>query len=233
LEFLRKKMTIKQKLGAPIKFKKAKLPSRKNFRGQYVVLEPIIISRHSKDLYNNFLRDKKNIIWEYLPYGPFKSYGSFKKWLKSFCLNKDPFFYAIYSKRHRQYCGMASYLRITPEHGSIEVGHINYSPILQNTVEGTEVMYLMMKNAFEVLGNRRYEWKCNNLNSASKKAAKRLGFKFEGVFRQMFIFKGRNRDSAWFSIIDKEWKKHKKKYLSFLKRSNFDNKLNQKKKLKI
>ncbi len=226
-------MTIKQKLGAPIKFKKAKLPSRKNFRGQYVVLEPIIISRHSKDLYNNFLRDKKNIIWEYLPYGPFKSYGSFKKWLKSFCLNKDPFFYAIYSKRHRQYCGMASYLRITPEHGSIEVGHINYSPILQNTVEGTEVMYLMMKNAFEVLGNRRYEWKCNNLNSASKKAAKRLGFKFEGVFRQMFIFKGRNRDSAWFSIIDKEWKKHKKKYLSFLKRSNFDNKLNQKKKLKI
>ena len=226
-------MTIKQKLDAPIKFKKAKLPSRKNFRGQYVVLEPIIISRHSKDLYNNFLRDKKNIIWEYLPYGPFKSYGSFKKWLKSFCLNKDPFFYAIYSKRHRQYCGMASYLRITPEHGSIEVGHINYSPILQNTAEGTEAMYLMMKNAFEVLGNRRYEWKCNNLNSASKKAAKRLGFKFEGVFRQMFIFKGRNRDSAWFSIIDKEWKKHKKKYLSFLKRSNFDNKLNQKKKLKI
>ena len=94
-------------------------------------------------------------------------------------------------------------------------------------------MYLMMKNAFEVLGNRRYEWKCNNLNSASKNAAKRLGFKFEGVFRQMFIFKGRNRDSAWFSIIDKEWKKHKKKYLSFLKQSNFDNKLNQKKKLKI
>ena len=226
-------MTIKQKFGALVKFKKAKLPSRKNFRGQHVVLEPIIISRHSKDLYNNFLRDKKNIIWEYLPYGPFKSYGSFKKWLKSFCLNKDPFFYAIYSKRHRQYCGMASYLRITPEHASIEVGHINYSPILQNTVEGTEVMYLMMKNAFEVLGNRRYEWKCNNLNSASKKAAKRLGFKFEGVFRQMFIFKGRNRDSAWFSIIDKEWKKHKKKYLSFLKRSNFDNKLNQKKKLKI
>ena len=226
-------MTIKKKLGVPVKFKKAKLPSKFFFRGQYVVLEPINISKHSKNLYNNFLRDKKNIIWKYLPYGPFKSYGSFKKWLKSFCLNKDPFFYAIYSKRHRQYCGMVSYLRITPEHGSIEVGHINYSPILQNTVEGTEAMYLMMKNVFEVLGNRRYEWKCNNLNSGSKRAAKRLGFKFEGVFRQMFIFKGRNRDSAWFSIIDKEWKKHKKKYLSFLKRSNFDNKLKQKKKLKI
>ena len=226
-------MNIAQKLGVPVKFKKAKLPSMKNFGGQYVVLEPIIISRHSKDLYNNFLRDKKNIIWKYLPYGPFKSYGSFKKWLKSFCLNKDPFFYAIYSKRHRQYCGMTSYLRITPEHGSIEVGHINYSPILQNTVEGTETMYLMMKNAFEILGNRRYEWKCNNLNSASKKAAKRLGFKFEGVFRQMFILKGRNRDSAWFSIIDKEWKKLKKIYLRYLKPSNFDKNYKQLTKLKI
>jgi len=128
---------------------------------------------------------------------------------------------------------MASYLRITPEHGSIEVGHINYSPILQNTAEGTETMYLMMKNAFEVLGNRRYEWKCNNLNNGSKKAALRLGFKFEGVFRQMFVSKGRNRDSAWFSIIDKEWKKLKKAYQRFLKPSNFDNKLKQKKELRI
>ena len=128
---------------------------------------------------------------------------------------------------------MASYLRITLEHGSIEVGHINYSPILQNTAEGTETMYLMMKNAFEVLGNRRYEWKCNNLNNGSKKAALRLGFKFEGVFRQMFVSKGRNRDSAWFSIIDKEWKKLKKAYQRFLKPSNFDNKLKQKKELII
>ena len=226
-------MAVKQKIGILVKFKKAKFPLNKKIIGKYSYLDPLKIKKHAKDLFSNFLRDKKNIIWKYLPYGPFKSYGSFNKWLKSFCLKKDPFFYAIYSKKHRQYCGMASYLRITPEHGSIEVGHINYSPILQNTVEGTETMYLMMKNAFEVLGNRRYEWKCNNLNSASKKAAKRLGFKFEGVFRQMFIFKGRNRDSAWFSIIDKEWKKHKKKYLSFLKRSNFDNKLKQKKKLKI
>jgi len=150
---------------------------------------------------------------------------------KVFLLSKDPFFYAIYVKRHKQYCGMASYLRIIPAHGSIEVGHINYSPILQNTTGGTETMYLMMKNAFEVLGNRRYEWKCNNLNCASKNAAKRLGFKFEGVFRQMFVFKGRNRDSAWFSIIDKEWKKLKKSYLRFLKPSNFDKNYKQFKKL--
>jgi len=128
---------------------------------------------------------------------------------------------------------MASYLRITPEHGTIEVGHINYSTILQNTVEGTEVMYLMMKNAFGALGNRRYEWKCNDLNNESKNAAKRLGFRFEGIFRQMFVFKGRNRDSAWFSIVDKEWKKLKKGYISFLKSSNFDKKNKQLKKLKF
>ena len=224
---------MKLTLGFAVKFKKAKLPSKKKLIGKYCFLEPINIRKHSKDLYKNFSLDKKNIIWTYLPYGPFKSHGSFKKWLKSFCLNKDPFFYAIYSKKHNQYCGMASYLRITPEHGSIEVGHINYSPILQNTTEGTETMYLMMKNAFEVLGNRRYEWKCNNLNSASKHAAERLGFKFEGIFRQMFIFKGSNRDTAWYSIIDKEWPNYKKKYLSYLKKSNFTKANRQRKRLKI
>ena len=224
---------MKLKLGYPVKFKKAKLPSKKKLIGEYCFLEPINIRKHSKDLYKNYSLDKKNVIWTYLPYGPFKSHGSFKKWLKSFCLNKDPFFYAIYSKKHNQYCGMASYLRITPEHGSIEVGHINYSSILQNTTEGTETMYLMMKNAFEVLGNRRYEWKCNNLNSASKYAAERLGFKFEGIFRQMFIFKGRNRDTAWYSIIDKEWPNYKKKYLTYLKKSNFTKTNRQRKRLKI
>jgi len=220
-------------LGYKVNFKKAKIPSQKFLKGKHVSLEPINISKHSKDLYTNFSKDKENRIWTYLPYGPFKSFGSFKKWLKSFCLNKDPFFYAIYVKRHKQYCGMASYLRITPEHGSIEVGHINYSPILQNTAEGTEAMYLMMKNAFDVLGNRRYEWKCNNLNSASKRAAIRLGFKFEGVFKQMFIIKGRNRDSTWFSIIDRDWNKIKKGFHNFLKTSNFNNQFKQIKKLKF
>ena len=224
---------MKQKLSFKINFKKSKIPSKKKLIGKYCFLEPINIRKHYKDLYKNYSLDKKNIIWTYLPYGPFKSHVSFKKWLKSFCLNKDPFFYAIYSKKHNQYCGMASYLRITPEHGSIEVGHINYSPILQNTTEGTETMYLMMKNAFEVLGNRRYEWKCNNLNSASKYAAERLGFKFEGIFRQMFIFKGRNRDTVWYSIIDKEWSNYKKKYLFYLKKSNFTKTNRQRKKLKI
>jgi RimJ/RimL family protein N-acetyltransferase len=220
-------------LGPNVHFKKSKLPSKKSLKGKYVILEPLKISKHSKNLYNNFLKDRKNLIWKYLPYGPFKTYKSFRRWAKSFCLSKDPFFYAIYSKKLNQYCGMTSYLRIIAKHGTIEVGHINYSPILQNTVEGTESMYLMMQNAFEKLGNRRYEWKCNNLNNESKSAAKRLGFKFEGVFRQMFVFKARNRDSAWFSIIDKEWKKLKKSYFKFLKPSNFDKNYKQFKKLKF
>ena len=220
-------------LGSKINFKRSKLPLKKNLNGKYVILEPLNVSKHSKDLYENFLKDGENRIWNYLPYGPFKNYENFKKWLKYFCSKKDPFFYAVYVKRYKQYCGMTSYLRITPEHGSIEVGHINYSPVLQNTTEGTEAMYIMKKNAFEVLGNRRYEWKCNNLNISSKKAALRLGFKFEGVFRQMFVFKGRNRDSAWFSIIDKEWKKIKKGYQKFLKSSNFDKNHKQKSKLKF
>ena len=177
-------------LGPKVKFKKAKLPIKKKLFGKYIILEPLKVTKHSKELYFQYSKEKKNIIWTYLPYGSFKTYGS------------------------------------------IEVGHINYSPLLQNSIEGTETMFLMMKNAFETLGNRRYEWKCNNLNSASKKAAIRLGFKFEGVFRQMFIFKGRSRDSAWFSIIDKEWKKLKAGYKNFLLPSNFIN-YKQIKKLKF
>ena len=224
---------MKQKFGSKINFKKSKTPSRKKLTGKYCHLEVLNIQKHSKDLYINFSKDEANRIWAYLPYGPFETYKGFEKWLKLFCLNKDPFFYAIYSKKNKQYCGMASYLRITPDYGTIEVGHINYSPTLQNTTEGTEAMYLMMKNAFEVLGNRRYEWKCNDLNTPSKNAAKRLGFKFEGVFRQMQITKGRNRDNAWFSVIDKEWKRIKMGYLKFLKKSNFYNSYEQINKLKF
>ncbi len=128
---------------------------------------------------------------------------------------------------------MVSYLRIKPQIGTIEVGYITYAKNLQRTVEATEAMFLMMKNAFDKLGYRRYEWKCDNLNERSRKAALRLGFKFEGIFRQATIYKNRNRDSAWYSIIDKEWKKHKKKYLTFLEKSNFTDKLKQKRKLKL
>ena len=212
---------MKLSIGFPVKFKKAKLPSKKKLIGRYCFLEPVNSQKHSKDLFKNFSLDKKYIDWKYMPMGPCKSEKSLKKYLKAKNLSGNPFFYAIYSKRLKTYCGLASYLRIKPEVGTIEIGWISYAPNLQKTVEATEAMYLMMKNVFYDLGYRRYEWKCDNLNQRSKKAALRLGFKFEGVFRQATIYKKRNRDTAWFSIIDKEWKKLKKGYQKFLILSNF------------
>ena len=117
--------------------------------------------------------------------------------------------------------GVASYLRIDPANGSIEVGHINYAPALQRTIAGTEAMYLMMKRVFDELGYRRYEWKCNDLNAGSKRAASRYGFTFEGVFRQAAVVKGRNRDTAWFAVIDKDWPAIKRAFEIWLSPENF------------
>ena len=224
---------MKNKMGYKVKFIKAKFPSKKRLVGKYCYLEPVNVKKHSKDLFKNFSKDKKDIDWIYMPQGPFKNEISLKKYLKDKNLAGNPFFYTIYSKRLKTFCGLASYLRIKPQVGTIEVGYITYAKNLQRTVEATEAMFLMMKNAFDKLGYRRYEWKCDNLNERSRKAALRLGFKFEGIFRQATIYKNRNRDTAWYSIIDKEWKKHKKKYLTFLKKSNFTDKLKQKRKLKL
>ena len=224
---------MKNKLGFRVKFIKAKFPSKKRLIGKYCYLEPVNVKKHSKDLFKNFSKDKKGIDWIYMPQGPFKNEISLKKYLKDKNLTGNPFFYTIYSRRLKTFCGLASYLRIKPQVGTIEVGYITYAKNLQRTVEATEAMFLMMKNAFDKLGYRRYEWKCDNLNERSRKAALRLGFKFEGIFRQATIYKNRNRDTAWYSIIDKEWKKHKKKYLTFLKKSNFTDKLKQKRKLKL
>ena len=221
------------KIGYPVNFRKAKLPSKKKLVGNYTVLEPLQIKKHSIDLFKSFSKDKSKDIWNYMHYGPFKNLKTFVIYLKKHCLKKNPFFYVIYSKKFRSFCGLASYLRIKPNVGVIEVGWITYASILQKTVEGTEAMYLMMKNVFDDLGYRRYEWKCDNLNSKSKKAALRLGFKYDGLFRQATIYKKRNRDTSWFSIIDKEWKRYKKSYNQYLKRSNFNTKFIQKKKLRL
>ena len=222
-------MTLK--IGYSVNFKKAKLPGKKKLIGKYSILEPVNTNKHLKDLFNNFSLDRTKMLWTYMPLGPFKNISSLKNYLISDKLTGNPFFYAIYSKRLKSFCGLATYLRIKPEIGTIEVGYITYAPNLQRTVEATEAMYLMMKNVFENLGYRRYEWKCDTLNKKSKRSALRLGFKFEGVFRQATIYKNRNRDSAWFSIIDKEWKQCKIKFQSYLKRSNFDNNLREYKKL--
>jgi len=222
---------MSSKISYSVNFRSAKFPSKKRLVGKYSILAPLNFKKHTDELFKNFSLDKTNTLWTYMPYGPFKNLSSFKNYLKKHCLNKEPFFYAIYSKKLKSFCGLASYLRIKPKIGTIEVGWITYAQNLQRTVEATEAMYLMMKNVFENLGYRRYEWKCDNLNQKSKKSAQRLGFKFEGVFRQATIYKKRNRDSAWFSIIDKEWKQCKNKFQRYLKRSNFDNNLREYKKL--
>ena len=224
---------MKLKVSFPVQFIRAKLPSKKKLIGKYCYLEPVNIKKHSKDLFNNFSKDKKGFDWIYMPKGPFKNEISLKKYLKDKNLTGNPFFYTIYSKRLKTFCGLASYLRIKPKVGTIEVGYITYAKNLQRTVEATEAMFLMMKNAFDKLGYRRYEWKCDNLNIRSKKSALRLGFKFEGVFRQATIYKKRNRDTAWYSIIDQEWKRYKKNYKLYLKRSNFNTKFIQKERLKL
>ena len=218
-----------QKIGFSINFKKAKLPNKNFLIGTYTILEPINVTKHADDLFDNFLKDNKGKDWTYMYEGPFKEKTLFKKYLKG----KNNFFYAIYSKRLKTYCGLTSYLRIKPEIGSIEVGYITYAPNLQKTVDATEAMFLMMSNVFDNLGYRRYEWKCDDLNKRSKKAALRLGFKFEGLFRQSTIYKKRNRDTAWYSIIDKEWKKIRIVYKKYLKKENFDQNFREKCKLKF
>ena len=163
-------------------------------------------------------RDGSN--WAYLPYGPFATLEAYETWLSEAALTPDPNFFAIIKRADKKAVGLASYLRINPQDGSIEVGHINYSPLLQKTREGTEAMYLMMKWAFES-GYRRYEWKCNALNTKSRYAAQRLGLSYEGVFRQMSISKGCNRNTAWFAAIDKEWPALKASFETYLSDDNF------------
>jgi len=189
--------------------------------GQYAELEPLDATRHSSDLHAANQQDTAGDIWDYLPYGPFGSVDEYSAWVREIQGIGDPFFYAIKDLETGKFCGVASYLRINPAFGSIEVGHINFAPALQRTRAATEAMYLMMQWAFEA-GYRRYEWKCDALNEASRRAALRLGLSYEGVFRQATVYKGRNRDTAWFAAIDKEWPALQDAYQSWLQPSNFN-----------
>jgi len=213
---------LKQETGIPLpEWAPCPLPKKTNLQGHYCRLEPLTAEQHSANLWRAFNTDTERRIWTYLPYGPFHDQSQLEAWIDSACLGNDPLFYAIVDQKSGQALGVASYLRIQPEVGVIEVGHINYSPALQQTTAATEAMYLMMKNAFE-LGYRRYEWKCDNLNLGSKAAAKRLGFSYDGLFKQATIYKGRNRDTAWFSILDSAWPNLKTSYEKWLAIDNFN-----------
>ncbi|HKY27770.1 MAG TPA: GNAT family protein [Pyrinomonadaceae bacterium] len=197
------------------------IPGRVTLEGRFCRLEPLDPARHAAQLLaaNNMDVEGKN--WTYLPYGPFDTLHEYCAWIEETCCGSDPLFYAIVDSATNSAAGVASYLRIDPANGSIEVGHINYSSLLQRTPAGTEAMYLMMEYVFR-LGYRRYEWKCNALNEASRVAARRLGFSFEGIFRQAAVIKGRNRDTAWYAVIDEDWPALKEVYLRWLDPSNFD-----------
>ena len=189
--------------------------------GVWCHLEPIDSQHHSAALFQAFSKDTENRSWSYLSYGPFENAAALTRWIEKTCLGSDPLFHAIVDQSSNKALGVASYLRVNPAVGVIEVGHINYAPMLQQTRAGTEAMYLMMKRVFEELGYRRYEWKCDALNAASRQAAERLGMTFEGVFRQATIYKHRNRDTAWFSILDYDWPRMKVSFEAWLKSENF------------
>jgi RimJ/RimL family protein N-acetyltransferase len=213
---------LNQPTGLPVPdWKPARLPVRETLEGRFCRLEPLDPERHAAGLHAANSLDAEGRNWTYLPYGPFDTPDGYRAWMEETCRGSDPFFYAVVDPATGGATGVASYLRIDPANGSIEVGHINYSPLLQRTPAATEAMYLMMKQAFD-LGYRRYEWKCNALNAASRAAAERLGFSFEGVFRQAAVVKGRNRDTAWYSVIDGEWPSLRVAFLRWLDPSNFD-----------
>ncbi|MEO0402630.1 MAG: GNAT family protein [Pseudomonadota bacterium] len=187
--------------------------------GRYCTLEPLIADTHAALLFRPYVG--QDHVWDYLPYGPFSSSAQYHRWVRE--MEQDPAvqFYAIRNHASGAYEGVASFLRIAPVAGSIEIGHINFSPALQRTVAATEAMYAMMEWAFKA-GYRRFEWKCNALNNGSRRAAQRLGLSYEGVFRQAAVVKGRNRDTAWFAAVDSEWPALKEAFRVWLDPTNFD-----------
>jgi RimJ/RimL family protein N-acetyltransferase len=203
----------------PLEWSPARRPDRVPLQGARVRLEPIDPRRHQIGL---FVAAGEPEIWRYLPYGPYDDEAALAAQLEANAASEDPLFYAIVDLRDGRAGGMASYLRITPEHGVIEIGHIWLGLSLQRTREATEAIYLLARHAFDDLGYRRFEWKCNAANAASRRAAERFGFTFEGIFRQHQIVKGRNRDTAWYAMLDHEWPATRAAFEAWLGDDNFD-----------
>ena len=195
------------------------VPGPDRMAGRYAKLERLDPERHAADLFRANSAD--DAIWDYLPYGPFGTHADYRAWVARVASGADPMFYAIRDIATGRWSGVASWLRVTPAAGTIEVGHINFAPELQRTRAATEAMFLMMRWVFEA-GYRGYEWKCNALNLASRRAAERLGFSYEGIFRQAAVIKGRNRDTAWYACIDREWPALEAAYTGWLDPANFD-----------
>lgn len=217
---------LRNALGQPVgdalpEWRAPPMPSRVLLNGRYCRLEPLSAAVHGAELWAAATLDGNGASWTYLPYGPFATQADYVAWLAERERESDPLFFAIVDTASSRAVGLSAYLRIDATVGCIEVGHLYFSPLLQKTPAATEAMYLMMRHAFE-LGYRRYEWKCDALNAASRRAAQRFGFSFEGIFRQARVIKGRNRDTAWFSVIDTEWPALRAAFERWLQAENFD-----------
>ena len=198
-------------------------PDGRVLEGQRVRLEPVEPATQAAALFEQGHADAAaRDVWTYMPYGPFDDLERFAAWQAECAASRDPLFYAIRDKASDRPVGQASFLRVTPVHGSIEIGHIWFVPGVQRSPVSTEALFLMMRHAFDDLGNRRLEWKCNALNQASRSAALRLGFSFEGIFHQHMVVKGRNRDTAWYAILDGEWPAIRANFEAWLSPDNFD-----------
>ena len=207
-------------IGPSVDAAPARKPEPVTLEGRYGRVEKLDAARHGADLWDAV--KGSDHIWTYMSaYGPFGDQAAFTQWLSGREPLADPYSYAIVDKAGRA-SGIATLMNITPPMRVVEVGHIVYSPRLQRTPLATEAQYLLARYVFEMLGYRRYEWKCNALNAASRRAASRLGFAFEGIMRQHMIAKGRNRDTAWFSMLDSEWPARKAAFERWLAPENFD-----------
>jgi RimJ/RimL family protein N-acetyltransferase len=215
-------------VGAPVDARAAGEPQAAVLKGRFGQVEKLDPSRHGADLWAAVAGHDQ--IWTYLPYGPFADAKTLGLWLEERAALTDPFAYAVIDKAGRA-CGIITLMSVRPDMRVIEVGHVLLSPALQRTPLATEAQYLLARYAFETLGYRRYEWKCNALNAASRRAAVRLGFDFEGVFPQHMIVKGRNRDTAWYGMLDREWPARKQAFERWLAPENFDADGRQKTKL--
>jgi RimJ/RimL family protein N-acetyltransferase len=216
------KATPDQPIGPPVDANPARRPERVTLDGRFVRLVPLDADRHLEDLFASMGDREHAGLWTYMFDGPFGNRGAFVEAMEKRQASDDPLFFAILDAASNRAVGIASYMRIEPSHRVIEIGGIVFSPALQRRPGATESMYLMARHVFEDLGYRRYEWKCDALNAPSRRAALRLGFAFEGIFRQHMIVKGRNRDTAWFSMVDSEWPARKAAFETWLAADNFD-----------
>lgn len=215
--------TYDQPIGTPLAgWTPRPRPARDTLAGRYCTLMPLDADRHADDLYAAYAQAPDDRVWTYMGVGPFADAAGYRVYAQSAAASADPFHFAVIDHRTGKAVGTLALMRIDPANGVIEVGSVTFSPLLQRTPCSTEAQYLLMKYAFDTLGYRRYEWKCDSLNAPSRQSAARLGFQFEGIFRQAIVYKGRNRDTAWYSIVDGEWPARRDDFEQWLAAGNFD-----------